>query len=130
MQIYEPKTEQELEAHHQLVQEVLRKTIEPEEESGLLHLSYQDGKVLGALTASKEMDEIIYLAVERNSRNERIGSKLLSALEQKAKQNQIKTISVDADENTYWFFDKNGYTFLCRDRQKLIMKKELEGIII
>ena len=122
--IKQPETEKDFEAHYDLRWRVLREPWqqprgsekdELEKESFHIMACDKNHKLIGVgrLHFNSETEaQVRYMAVTPKYTKTGIGSLILKALEEKAKQKQCNTIVLGARENAVSFYKKNGYDLL------------------
>ena len=122
--IKQPQSEKEFEAYYDLRWRVLRQPWqqprgsekdELENESFHIMACDKNNNVVGAgrLHFNNEREaQIRYMAVVPEYEKQGIGTLILEALEQHAKENNCKTIMLHARENAVGFYQKKGYELL------------------
>ncbi len=122
--IKQPETEKEFEDYFNLRWCVLREPWhqpkgsekdELENESFHIMACDENNYVIGVgrLHFNNETEaQIRYMAVVPEYTNQGVGASILKVLEEKARQEQCKTIVLDARENAVSFYQKKGYELL------------------
>ena len=145
MNIIEPKTSEEFRKYYNLRYEILRKpwgqTLGSERDEGeetSIHRMIIDEKTGEALAVGRiqfnSIDEaqIRYMAVSDDLQGRGLGSKIISALEDVARENGNKWMILSARENALEFYKNNGYKIVKKTHllfgkiQHWLMRKELE----
>ena len=145
MNIIEPKTSEEFRKYYNLRYEMLRKpwgqpigSERDEEETTSIHRMIIDEKASEVLAVGRlqfnSIDEaqIRYMAVVDEFQGQGLGSQIISALENVAKENGNKWMILSARENAIQFYKNNGYkivrkTHLLFDKiQHWLMQKDLK----
>ena len=145
MNIIDPKTSEEFRKYYHLRYEILRKpwgqplgSERDEEEETSMHRMIINEKTGEALAVGRiqfnSIDEaqIRYMAVSDDFQGKGLGSHIISALEDIARENGNKWIILSARENALDFYNKNGYKvvkkthLLFGEIQHWLMRKELE----
>ena len=145
MNIIEPKTSEEFRKYYNLRYEILRKpwgqplrSERDEGEETSIHRMIIDEKTGEALAVGRiqfnSIDEaqIRYMAVSDDLQGRGLGSKIISALEDVARENGNKWMILSARENALEFYKNNGYKIVKKTHllfgkiQHWLMRKELE----
>lgn len=123
--IKQPESEDELKKYYRLRWKVLRQPWGKEEgserddiEDTCFHVIAKiDNEIIGVgriQFITSEEAQIRYMAVDSSHRGRGIGAAILQALEQHARTNNRKIISLDARENAVGFYKKNNYELISR----------------
>ena len=145
MNIIEPKTSEEFRQYYNLRYEILRKpwgqpigSERDEREEISIHRMIINEKTGEALAVGRiqfnSIDEaqIRYMAVSDDLQGKGLGSRIISSLEDVARENGNKWMILSARENALEFYKKNGYKIVKKTHllfgeiQHWLMRKELE----
>jgi predicted GNAT family N-acyltransferase len=122
--ISEPITADELEKYYQLRYEILRKpwgqpesTTKDEWEKNSIHVLMTDDTetaiAVGRLQLNnREEGQIRSMAVRTEFQGQGLGTRIIEFIEEKAKENKIKIIVLDARENAVKFYEHHGYSVI------------------
>ena len=122
--VKQPETEKEFEAYYDLRWRILREPWQQPKDSEKDELENKSFHIMacdennniigvGRLHFNNETEaQIRYMAVAPEYINQGIGALILEALEEKARQQQCKTIVLDARENSVVFYKKKNYKLL------------------
>ncbi len=77
-------------------------------------LSVKEGKVLGWCVLERSHDRLLieWIYVKEEHRREGVGSELMAAIKERARQSGVRGISVNTGSNTSWarhFYEKHGF---------------------
>ena len=144
MKIIEPTTSEEFKKYYNLRYEVLRKpwgqplgSERDEREETSIHRMIIDKKTGNALAVgrlqfnSEDEAQIRYMAVADDLQGKGLGSQIISALEDVAREEGIQRIILSARENALQFYKNNGYEIVKKTHllfgeiQHWLMGKEL-----
>lgn len=121
MRILQPTTPEDIKAYFQLRWEVLRKpwgqpkgSEQDEYEDIAYHLMAinDDGLLVGAgrlHPVNSDTAQIRYMAVTSQARNQGIGAKIISGLEQQARRQHRTLIILNARDSALSFYQHHGY---------------------
>ena len=144
MNTIEPKSPEEFRKYYNLRYEVLRKpwgqplgSERDEREETSIHRMIIDNKTGNALAVgrlqfnSEDEAQIRYMAVADDLQGKGLGSQIISALEDVAREKGIQRIILSARENALQFYKSNGYEIVKKTHllfgeiQHWLMEKEL-----
>ena len=145
MKIIEPTTSEEFKKYYNLRYEILRKpwgqppgSERDEGEETSIHRMIIDNKTGDALAVgrlqfnSTHEAQIRYMAVLDEFQGQGLGSQIISALEDVARENGNKWMILSARGNALQFYKNNGYEIMIKTHllfgeiQHWLMRKELE----
>ncbi len=123
MEVRPPKTVGEFKAYYELRWRLLRKpwnqpkgSEKDEKEDEAFHIiAKEKGKVIGVGRLhfnSEEEAQVRFMAVEREYQGKGIGRRILRRLEERAKENGAKRITLNARKNALEFYKKNDYNIV------------------
>ena len=85
------------------------------EDNGFHLIAIKDGKIIacGRLHFNSKLEaQIRYMAVEEHLQGQGIGKKILEILENKAKENNVTNIVLNARDHVIKFYENSGYRIL------------------
>ena len=85
------------------------------EDNGFHLIAIKDGKIIacGRLHFNSELEaQIRYMAVEEHLQGQGIGKKILEILENKAKENNVTCVVLNARDHVIKFYENSGYRIL------------------
>jgi N-acetylglutamate synthase-like GNAT family acetyltransferase len=148
VKIIEPTTPEEFKKYYDLRYEMLRKpwgqppgSERDKEEETSIHRMIIDNKTVNVLAVgrlqfnSTHEAQIRYMAVSDDFQGKGLGSQIVSALEDVAREKGIQRIILSARENALQFYKNNGYEIVKKTHllfgkiQHWLMKKELNDKI-
>ncbi|MBS3071655.1 GNAT family N-acetyltransferase [Candidatus Pacearchaeota archaeon] len=123
MELKEPKTQEEFEGYYDLRWRILRypwNQPRGSEKDSLEDMSIhliltEEDKILGAGRVhfnSNDEAQVRYMAVEENQQGKGIGGKILSGLEERAKQRGTNYIVLNSRDTAVPFYIKKGYRII------------------
>ena len=122
--MFEPKSEDDLKKYYSLRFEILRKpwnqpesTTKDEWEKNSIHVLMTDEKnkavAVGRLQLNSATEgQIRSMAVRNDLQGKGLGSIMIRFIEQKATDNKLNEIILDARENAVAFYEKHGYRII------------------
>ena len=120
-----PDTESEWKIYFDLRYRLLRKpwgkpvgSEKDKIEKECIHAAYfNNDKILGVCRLQKNNDQtgqVRYMAVEENTQGQGIGKKIMSYIEDKARQEGMSEIVLHARDNALRFYESAGYVFVAK----------------